>query len=120
LFNTFAQRFTRAGDQRITVSPTEPARELSVDFEVTEAMLAEFKEHVESSEVRIDEQAWQDDQPFIRAMLRFGIDVDLFGVEVGRKNLAGQDPQLGYALTLFPEAEALMRLTDSPVQQAGR
>ncbi len=120
LFNTFAQRFTRAGDQRITVSPTEPARELSVDFEVTEAMLAEFKEHVESSEVRIDEQAWQEDQPFIRAMLRFGIDVDLFGVEVGRKNLAGQDPQLGYALTLFPEAEALMRLTDSPVQQAGR
>jgi carboxyl-terminal processing protease len=120
LFNTFAQRFTRAGDQRVTVSPTEPARELSVDFEVTEAMLAEFKEHVESSEVRIDEQAWQEDQPFIRAMLRFGIDVDLFGVEVGRKNLAGQDPQLGYALTLFPEAEALMRLTDSPVQQAGR
>ena len=120
LFNTFAQRFTRAGDQRISVSPSGPARELSVDFEITEAMLAEFREHLEASEVSIDEEAWQEDQPFIRAMLRFGIDVDLFGVEVARKNLAGQDPQLGYALTLFPEAEALMRLTESPAQQALR
>ncbi len=118
LFNTFAQRFTRAGDQRISVSPSGPSRELSVDFEVTDAMLAEFREHVEVSAVRIDEEAWQQDQPFIRAMLRFGIDVDLFGVEVARKNLSGQDPQLGYALTLFPEAEALLRLTESPAQQA--
>ena len=120
LFNTFAQRFTRAGDERISVSPSGPARELSVDFEVTDAMLAEFREHVLASEVRIDEEAWQQDQPFIRAMLRFGIDVDLFSAEVARRNLAGQDPQLSYALTLFPEAEALMRLTESPTQQARR
>ena len=121
LFNTFSQRFTRAGDQRISASPSAPARELSVDFEVTDAMLAEFKEHVQaSSSVRMNEEAWQEDQPFIRAMLRYGIDVDLFGVEVARKNLAGQDPQLGYALTLFPEAEALMQLTESSPQQARR
>ena len=119
LFDSFSQRFTRAGDQRITASPSAPARELAVDFEVTDAMVAEFKEHVEAS-VRMDEEAWQQDQPFIRAMLRFGIDVDLFGVEVARKNLAGQDPQLSYALTLFPEAEALMQLTDSPPQQVRR
>ena len=121
LFNTFSQRFTRAGDQRISASPSAPARELSVDFEVTDAMVAEFKEHVQaSSSVRMNEEAWQEDQPFIRAMLRYGIDVDLFGVEVARRNLAGQDPQLGYALTLFPEAEALMQLTDSPPQQVRR
>ena len=118
LFNSFAQRFTRAGDERIRVSPSAPVRELSVDFEVTDAMLAEFKEHVQASAVRIDEEAWQQDQAFIRAMVRYGIDIDLFSVEVARKNLAGQDPQLGYALTLFPEAEALMRLTESPAQQA--
>ena len=120
LFNTFSQRFTRAGDQRISASPSAPARALSVDFEVTDAMLAEFKDHVQASSVRMNEEAWQEDQPFIRAMLRFGIDVDLFGVEVARKNLAGQDPQLGYALTLFPEAEALMQLTESPPQQVRR
>ena len=36
LFNTFAQRFTRAGDRRITASPSGQVRALSEDFEVTE------------------------------------------------------------------------------------
>ena len=121
LFNSFAQRFTRAGDERITASPTVPHRELSEDFVLTDAMVAEFRAYVEDASVRIDEGAWQEDEAFIRAMLRFGIDVDLFGGGVARKNLAGQDPQLTYALTLFPEAEALMRLPASPpAQQAQR
>jgi hypothetical protein len=49
-------------------------------------------------------------------MIRFEIDVDLFGIEVARRNLARQDPQLQYALTLFPEAEALMRLGTAPAR----
>ena len=53
-------------------------------------------------------------------MLRFEVDVDLFGVETARKNLSRQDPQLRYALTLFPEAEALMRLKGSPERRAQR
>ena len=51
-------------------------------------MVAEFKELVQKSRVRIDEAAWQQDEAFIRAMIRFEIDVDLFGVEAARKNLS--------------------------------
>ena len=120
LFDTFAQRFTRAGDRRISASPSGRPRELSEDFQVTDAMVAEFKDHVQKSRMRIDEKTWQQDQQFIRAMIRFEIDIDLFGVEVARKNLSRQDPQLRYALTLFPEAEALMRLVGSPEQRAQR
>jgi hypothetical protein len=83
-------------------------------------MIAEFKEHVQKSRLRIDEAAWTQDQPFIRAMIRFEIDVDLFGVAIARKNLSVQDPQLQYALTLFPEAAALMRLSAAPGRQAQR
>jgi len=120
LFDTFAQRFTRAGDRRITASPSGPLRELSEDFQVTDAVVAEFKDHVQTSRLRIDEATWLQDQPFIRAMIRFEIDVDLFGIEVARRNLSRQDPQLRYALTLFPEAEALMRLTGTPERRAQR
>ena len=120
LFDTFAQRFTRAGDRRITASPVGQPRELSEEFQITDAMVAEFKDHVQKSRLRIDDAAWQQDQPFIRAMIRFEIDVDLFGVEVARKNLSRLDPQLRHALTLFPEAEALMRLTGSPERRAQR
>jgi hypothetical protein len=113
LFDTYAQRFTRSGDRRIAVNPTTQLRELSQDFEMTDAMVAEFKDLVVKSRLRVDEATWKQDEPFIRAMMRFEIDVDLFGIEVARKNLARQDPQLQYALTLFPEAEALMRLNDA-------
>jgi len=53
-------------------------------------------------------------------MIRFEIDLDLFGAEAARRNLARQDPQLQHAITLFPEAEALMRLGDSAVKRAAR
>ncbi len=120
LFDTFAQRFSRAGDRRITAAPTAQPRELTSDFQVTDAMVAEFKQHVETSRLRIDEAAWQQDLPFIRAMIRFEIDVDLFGVEVARRNLSREDPQVRHALTLFQEAEALMRLGGSTPSRAAR
>ena len=121
VFDTFAQRFSRRGDTRIPPSDAMPARELEPDFQVTDAVLAEFKQHVVDSGVQVNEEAWQQDLDFIRAMVRFEIDVDLFGVEASRQNLARQDPQLQYALTLFPEAEALLQLGGAvPVQVAQR
>jgi carboxyl-terminal processing protease len=110
LFDTYAQRFSRSGDRRITASPAGGLRELTEDFQVSDALVAEFKDHVLMARVKIDEAAWQQDLTFIRAMIRFEIDLDLFGVETARRNLSRQDPQLQHALTLFPEAEALMRL----------
>jgi len=114
LFDTYAQRFSRKGDTRITASPAGQLRELTEDFQVTDAMAEEFKQLVQKAGLRVDDTAWQQDQSFIRAMMRFEIDIDLFGVEVARRNLSKADPQLQYALTLFSEAEALMRLGDAP------
>jgi hypothetical protein len=71
---------------------------------------------VQKSRLTIDEAAWQQDITFIRAMMRFEIDLDLFGVEVARRNLSRQDPQLQHALTLFPEAESLMKLGNAPAR----
>ena len=120
LFDTYAQRFSRKGDTRISASPTTQLREFAEDFEVTDAMVAEFKQLVQKSGVRMDEMAWQQDLPFIRAMMRFEIDVDLFSVEVARRSLSRTDPQLQYALTLFPEAEALMRLGAASSRRAAQ
>jgi carboxyl-terminal processing protease len=120
VFDTFAQRFSRAGDRRITATRSAAPRELAEDFRVTDTLVAEFKDHVRESRIRVDETAWKQDEAFIRAMMRYEIDVDLFGVAVARKNLSQQDPQLQYALTLFPEAEALMRLGNAPAQRALR
>ncbi len=121
LFDAYAQKFTRKGDTRIAASTTTMPRELAADFQVTDAMVAEFRDLVQTSKIKIDEAAWQQDLPFIRAMVRYEIDLDLFGVEAARKNVSKADPQLQFALTLFPEAEALMRLGGpAPERRAAR
>jgi hypothetical protein len=44
-------------------------------------------------------------------MIHREIDVDLFGVAAAYKNLARHDPQMQFALTLFPEAQQLLNMT---------
>jgi carboxyl-terminal processing protease len=114
LFDIYAQRFARKGDTRITMAPTTPVRELSPGFEVTDAMVAEFHDFVEKSKVKIDTDGWQKDQQFIRAMIRYEIDLDLFGVEAARKDLVKTDPQLQFALGLFPDAQRLLDMGRQP------
>ena len=110
IFDVYAQRFARKGDTRISQSPTAPARELSPGYDVTDAMVAEFRGLVEKSKVKMDEADWQKDLPFIKAMIRYEIDLDLFGVETARKDLVKSDPQLQFALTLFPDAQRLLEM----------
>jgi carboxyl-terminal processing protease len=108
LFGMFAERFARRGDKRITATPARPVRELAPDFQVTDELVAEFKKFVQESRLVIDEAAWAKDQAFIRTMLRFEIDLDLFGVGTAWQNFVRQDPQLQFALGLFPEAQSLL------------
>ena len=111
LFATYAERFTRKGDTRIAPSAAAKPRELSANFDVTDDMVAEFKDMVQKSHVKIDEADWQKDQDFIRAMLRYEIDLDLFGVATATQDLEQRDPQLQFALGLFPEAQQLLDLS---------
>jgi carboxyl-terminal processing protease len=110
LFDTYAQQFTRKGDTRVQRRGGQ-VRELSADFEITDEMLAEFKKLVQQSPIPFDETAWNTDIEFIKAMIHREIDVDLFGVAAAYKNLARYDPQMKFALTLFPEAQQLLNMS---------
>lgn len=118
-FVSFAQRFVAAGDTRVTVEGRD--REV-VDrgFVVDEAMLGRFREHVESRGLTVDEETFAADDDFIRAMIHYEIDKDLFGEIEARRNLFRRDPQAQHALTLFDEAEALLRLSSAPDRVASR
>ena len=110
LFDNYAQRFRRQGDTRIAASVGTTPRELTPDFEVTDAMVAEFKQMVKDLRIPIDDAMWQKDQDFIKAMIHKEIDVDLFGEAAAFKGLTKRDPQLQFALGLFPEAQTLLDL----------
>ena len=107
LFDVYAQQFSRRGDTRISRQGGK-IRELDPNFEVTDEMLGEFKALVQKSPIVFDEALWQKDLEFIKAMIHHEIDMDLFGVAAAYTNLAKRDPQLQYALGLFPEAQQLL------------
>ena len=107
LFDVYAQQFTRRGDTRLKRQGGK-IRELDPNYEVTDQMLGEFKALVQKSPIVFDDASWQKDLDFIKAMMHREIDMDLFGVAVAYANLAKSDPQLQYALGLFPEAQQLL------------
>ena len=124
MFATFAQRFDREGDTRFGSATDMKARRfLTGDFTVDDAMIQEFKTFVRGQmrdASQFDEAGFNADLEFIRAMVRYEIDIALFDVATARRHLLEKDPQTNYALTLFPEAESLLRATASTSVKASR
>jgi carboxyl-terminal processing protease len=112
LFEEFAERFTREGDVRISTKPNVDSQHvLSAGFDVSGAMLNEFKEMVQKTPLRVEDTAWQSDLPYITASIQKEINSDLFGLGRAYADLARRDPQLQFALGLFPEAQSLLQLS---------
>ncbi|MBI1874624.1 MAG: S41 family peptidase [Acidobacteria bacterium] len=108
-FATFSRRFSAQDDDRIQ-GASKGRQQVPRGFAVDEVMLHEFKDHLRAEKVKIDEDAFAKDIEFIRAMIKFEIDVELFGVTEAYKNLTMKDPQSQLGLTLFAEAENLTHL----------
>lgn len=109
-FIGFAERFTKEGDARPGSRSSSRAHRVSPGWTVTDAMVEEFKEYLVERRVKIDDAAFQTDLPFIKAMIRYDVDLDLFGVEEARRNLSSVDPQVRDGLGRFSETRDLLAL----------
>jgi carboxyl-terminal processing protease len=118
MFATYAQRYSAEGDTRIKATGKD-RRMVAPGFQVDDAMLADFKQHVAASGMKVDEAAFEADLPFIKAMIRYDIDLSLFGVATARKHLITTDPQAKLAETLFDDAQRLTEMAQSRGQRAG-
>ena len=118
LFASFAQRFSAEGDTRPGAGGRD-RRFVGPDFVVDAAMVDEFKGFAKEMGVRIDEAAFESDRGFIAAMIKYDIDLALFGVATARRHLFASDPQAQYALGLFREAEQLTQMSRARAARAG-
>jgi carboxyl-terminal processing protease len=110
MFESFAQNFSAEGDTRI--GGTSVGRKtVARNFVVDEAMMADFRKQLVADKITIDEEAFQKDIDFIRAMIRFRIDEVVFGISDARRHLIAADPQAQLALSMFGEAEKLLQLS---------
>jgi carboxyl-terminal processing protease len=119
LFAAFAEQFTAEGDTRAGAQGKD-RKVVRPGFAVDHAMLQDFRTFVEGRKLPMDAAAWTKDQEFIRAMVRYEIDVALFSAATARRRLIGDDPQSQFALTLFPEAEALLDLSKGRSTRVGQ
>jgi carboxyl-terminal processing protease len=118
-FANFAQLFSAEGDTRIRAEG-QGRRFVARGFEVSDEMVADFKAMLLADKVKIDEESFAKDIEFIRAMIRYDIDLALFGVEEARRHLIAMDPQAQAGLQQFPEATRLAENARRTRAQASR
>jgi hypothetical protein len=116
-FENYAVKYMAAGDTRIAQQATG-RRTVSSNFIVDEAIVADFREHLKNDRVRMDEDGFQKDLTFIKAMIRFRVDEAVFGVAEAKRHLLAVDPQAQLALTSFAEAEKLNGLGKATTRAA--
>lgn len=113
-FENYAQQFTAEGDTRIARAPD--GRTIARNFVVTDAMVQEFRQQLDTDHVKIDEAAFAKDLVFVKAMIRFRIDEAIFGIADARRHLVEVDPQAQGALQTFGEAEKLAGLSRNSIR----
>jgi carboxyl-terminal processing protease len=112
VFANYAQKYSAEGDDRVELQSTGRMT-VSRNFVVDDEMLADFRQQLVSDNITIDEEEFEKDVDFIKAMIRFEIDVALFGVADAWRHLIQVDPQARAGLAQFGEAERLLTLNAS-------
>lgn len=76
-------------------------------FQVSDSLLADFKQHLNKRAIRFAEKDFQDNQEHVRRMLRYEVFYHKFGVPEATRILLDVDPQVLKAIEIFPEARDL-------------
>jgi carboxyl-terminal processing protease len=122
MFAMFARRYDREGDMRFGAATDAKSRHtIAGEFVVDDATMKEFKDFLKTQIPTIyDEAGFNADLEFIRAMIRFEVDTQLFDLATARRHLLEKDPQAQYALGLFGEAESMLRAPSLSTKAASR
>lgn len=123
MFANFAQRYDREGDTRFGTATDMKARHIvTPNFVVDDTMVQEFKTFVKTAMQpgMFDDAAFNADLEFIKAMIRYELDIALFDVATARRHLLEKDPQTQYALGLFAEAESMLKASPATTRAAAR
>lgn len=112
-FVGFAERFTAEGDTRPAAASAARHR-VARGWTVNDALLKEFAAYLVEQRVKVDDAALAADAAFLRAMIKYEVDLDLFGVEEARRHLSRVDPQAQFALQYFTQAQQLITPARKP------
>jgi carboxyl-terminal processing protease len=98
-----------AGTGTRSQAASSKVRPIRRDFRVDEAVLREFRAHLESRKLRFTDEDFTRDRDEIVRRLEEQVAMQVFGEGDARRRSAAWDPQIGKALALVPRAEMLLQ-----------
>jgi carboxyl-terminal processing protease len=110
-FVTFDERFAREGDTRPAAMVSAAKYQVGPGWVVTDQMVDDFKQFLMSEGVKVNEADFNADRAFIKAMIHFEVDSEVFSFEQARRDISKVDPQIAFALGHFDEARKLLELS---------
>ncbi|HEV3217461.1 MAG TPA: S41 family peptidase [Vicinamibacterales bacterium] len=122
MFQMFARRYDREGDTQFGAAVDATSRRsITGQFVADDATVQEFKTFVKAQmPLTYDEAGFNADVEFIKAMIRFEVDTQLFDLATAWRHLLEKDPQAQYALGLFGEAESMLKSPPAGMKAASR
>ena len=87
-------------------------------FEVTEAVLTEFRHFLNSNQIEFEEADFQDNLNFIKREIRYEYYLARVGSEEAQKVRLDGDPQIAKALEVLPQAKALLSHASKAIGRA--
>jgi carboxyl-terminal processing protease len=98
-----------AGTGTRSQAASSKVRPIRRDFRVDDAVLQEFRAHVESSKLRFTDEDFTQNRDEIVRRLEEQVLMQVFGEGEARRRSVAWDPQIGKALALVPRAEMLIQ-----------
>lgn len=76
-------------------------------FQVSDALLADFKQHLTKRGIQFSEKDFQDNKDYAKRLIKYEVFYNRFGVSEAQRVLLDGDPQVLKAVDLIPEARDL-------------
>jgi len=109
-FENYAVKYMAVGDKRVS-QPATGRVNVAPNFIVDDAMVADYREYLLKTErIKMDDEAFKKDIDFIKAMIRYRIDEQVFGLAEAYRHLVQVDPQAQLGVSMFGEAQKLLLL----------
>ncbi len=102
--NLMSSRFAffTFGREFLAKNPTVDA-----SFHASNELISDFKKHLEKRNITVTDKDIQDNNNYLKRLIRFEVIYDRFGAGEAARTLLDDDPQVLKAIDLLPEAKSL-------------
>jgi carboxyl-terminal processing protease len=110
LFYDFIRTYMEGKGFNLRSKYEKSYEEFKSQYTLSDDLMKEFRQFIETKEIKIDEKEYLKDYDFMKIRLKAQIAQMIYGFEGSIGILIGVDNQVQKALTLFPEAKRIAKL----------